>query len=341
MAGKRNALARTESPTLADVARLAKVSEITVSRVVRNKLPIAESTRHRVMQAIQQVGYIPNRAAISLASSASKLISVVLPSLSNVVFPEVLHGIHAALAGSPFQAVVGVTDYDKDAETRIVQSFLEWQPAAIILVGLQHSEATRKLLRSGHFRVGELMDIDGDPIDTAVGMSHRRAGYDTGIHLLRRGYRRFGYVGHDLAADDRARFRHEGFLAALSEAGMPAPLERRFPGPTSMVAGKQMLAELVAAHPTIDAVVFSNDDMAVGGFFWCQEQGIRPKEQLALFGFNGLDIGQALPMPLSTIHSPRFEIGRSIVEKLLENRRRPPDRTIIDTGYRIIEGATA
>ena len=86
-------------PTLADVAEHAGVSEITVSRVVRNKGPIAEATRERVARSIKLLGYVPNRAAGSLASSGSMVIGVLLPSLSNIVFPEVLRGIHAAISG--------------------------------------------------------------------------------------------------------------------------------------------------------------------------------------------------------------------------------------------------
>ncbi|MCO5089514.1 LacI family DNA-binding transcriptional regulator [Bosea sp. (in: a-proteobacteria)] len=338
---KRNAFLRADTPTLADVARLANVSEITASRVVRNRQPIAEATRLRVLSAIQQLGYIPNRAAGSLASAGSTLISVVLPSLSNIVFAEVLNGIHSALSGTPFQAVIGVTDYDREAEARIVRSFLEWQPAAIIVVGLHHTPAARGYLEKGRFRVGELMDIDGEAIDVAVGMSHRQAGYDSGRHLLQRGYRRLGYVGHDLEADDRARARYEGLCAALRDSGLPPPAERRFDVPTSTTAGRDLLALLLTEHPGLDAVVFSNDDMAVGGFFYCLEKGIRPKEQLALFGFSGLEIGQALPMPLSTVRSQRFLAGKLIVEKLLASRERPAEKVTIDIGYEIVEGATA
>jgi LacI family gluconate utilization system Gnt-I transcriptional repressor len=341
MAGKRNASVSVDTPKLADVARVARVSESTVSRVVRDKRPIAEATRQRVLCAIEELGYIPNRAAGSLASAGSTLISVVLPSLSNIVFPEVLHGIHAALSSTRFQAVIGVTDYDPEAEERIIRSFLEWQPAAIVVAGLHHTSTARRYLKAGRFRVGELMDIDGEPVDVAVGMSHRQAGYDSGKHLIERGYRRFGYVGHNLMTDDRARSRYEGLRAALRDAGLSLIGEHRFAGPTSTIVGRDSLRALLAEYPDIDAVVFSNDDMAVGGFFHCLDAGIRPKEQLALFGFNGLEIGQALPLPLSTIRSKRFQVGKLAVEKLLESRQRPVEKTIINAGYEIIEGGTA
>ena len=164
-----------EAPTitLTDVARLAKVSEITVSRVLRNKGPFADSTRERVLAAVTATDYVPNRIAGTLASSASNLIGVVLPSLSNIVFPDVLRGIHAVLAPSGFQPVVGVTDYDPVTEEKLVESLLAWKPAALIIAGFDHTDATRRRLERCRVRVAELMDVDSVPVDVAVGLSHR------------------------------------------------------------------------------------------------------------------------------------------------------------------------
>ncbi|PRD44668.1 LacI family transcriptional regulator [Phyllobacterium phragmitis] len=330
-----------DAPTLTDVARLAGVSEITVSRVVRNKGPISRSTRERVQAAIEKLGYVPNRAAGALASAGAPLIGVLLPSLSNIVFPEVLRGIHTALASTGYQPLIGVTDYDPVKEQEILSSLLAWQPAAIITTGFEHTDASRRMLSSSKIRVAELMDTDAEPIDIAVGLSHRRAGFDTGRHLISRNYRRFGYVGHDWNADHRARLRYEGLRAALDEAGLELKAEERFDGPSSTMAGRETLAALLSRKPDLDVVVFSNDDMAVGGFFHCLSANIRVGQTLGLFGFNGLDIGQALPLPLSTIRSNRFAIGRIAVEKLLETGQRPAEKLIVDTGYEIIAGATA
>jgi LacI family gluconate utilization system Gnt-I transcriptional repressor len=98
---------------------------------------------------------------------------------------------------------------------------------------------------------------------------------------------------------------------------------------------------LLAREPALDVVVFSNDDMAVGGLFHCLASGIRPREELALFGFNALEVGQSLPMPLSTVRSRRDTIGRIAATHILEKPLRPLEPTIIDTGYEIVEGATA
>jgi LacI family gluconate utilization system Gnt-I transcriptional repressor len=339
--GRRRAPEQRPAITLADVARVAGVSEITVSRILRNSGPISATTRAKVMAAVDTVGYVPNRIAGTLASATSNLMGVIIPSLSNIVFPEVLQGIHAALATSGFQPVVGVTDYDPGVEEGLVRALLAWKPAAMIVAGFDHTDTTRRTLEQSRIRVAQLMDIDAVPIDIAVGLSHRSAGRDTGRYLLERGYRRFGYVGHDWNADRRARLRWEGLCAALSEAGLALTDQALFDGPSSTQAGRAMLATLLARTPSLEVVVFSNDDMAVGGVFHCHAHGIAPKRDLGLFGFNGLDIGQSLPVPLSTVRSNRYLIGKLAVATILEHPDRQASPIIIDTGYEILEGGTA
>lgn len=327
--------------TLTDVARVAGVSEITASRALRNKGPMARETRERVMAAVRTVGYVPNRLAGGLASSGSKLVGVIVPSLTNIVFAEVLRGVHAALADTGFQAVVGVSDYDQAREEQLVGSLLAWKPEAMMITGCDHTLAARAMLEGSGVRVSEIMDIDFEPIDITVGLSHRHAGLDVGRYLIDRGYRRFGYVGHDWDADRRARLRYDGLVAALTEANLALIEECRFDGPSSTMAGRATLAKLLGCQPDLDVVVFSNDDMAVGGVFHCLSAGIRLRDDLAVFGFNGLDIGQALPTPLSTVKSNRFLIGSTAIKKLLQHRDRPAEREIVDTGYEILVGATA
>lgn len=329
------------SLTLADVARRARVSESTVSRVLRNKHPIAEETRARVLDIVRQMGYTRNRVAGSLASAGSDLVGVILPALSNSVFADVFRGIHDALVPFGYQPVVGVTDYDRETEEQLVASLLSWKPAAMIVTGLAHTDYTVSMLRQSGVRIAEIMEIDTPPLDVAVGMSQRRAGQDTARHLLSRGYRRFGYIGYNHRRDHRGALRYEGLKQGLSEAGLALIGESIADVPSSAQFGRSQLAALLERHPDLDAVVFSNDDMAVGGVFHCFAAGIRLREELAIFGFNALDVGQALPLPLSTIRTPRLQIGKTAVQKILESPQRPATPTVIDTGYEIIVGATA
>eukprot|EP01037_Dinobryon_pediforme_P014069 gene14069-14187_t len=327
--------------TLAEVAKLANVSEITVSRIMRNKGPISDVTREKVMAVVNTLGYVPNRIAGSLASATSNIIGVAIPSLSNIVFPEVLRGIHAGLAGTDFQPVVGVTDYNMKTEEALVRSLMAWKPAAMILAGFDHTELARQILVRSGIRIAELMDIDPEPIDLAVGLSHRGAGYESGRYLIGRGYRRFGYVGHNWASDKRAKVRYDGLCQALTEAGLGIVAHSIIDGPSSTLAGRAMTANLLADKTAVDVAVYSNDDMAIGGVFHCLGAGVALREKLAIFGFNGLEIGDALPMTLSTVRSNRFLIGKIAVEKIMENLTRRPSPSVVDTGFEIIAGETA
>lgn len=331
---------RKSKITLREVARRADVSESTVSRIMRNQGLVSDATRAKVLEMVRELGYVPNRIAGSLASLDSNLLGVVVPSLSNIVFPEVLQGVNAALKATNFQAVISISDYDATQEETLVRSILAWQPSAILITGFEHTPATRRMLEQSGVRVVEMMDVDSTPIDMAVGMSHRRAGYATARHLIARGYRRFGYVGHDWIADRRAKLRYDGMQQALSEAGLSFVAQAMGDGHSSVAMGRAQTARLCATAQ-VDVAVYSNDDMAVGGVFHCLHAGISIPDQLAIFGFNGLDIGQELPQPLSTIRSNRFLIGQRAVEAILTAPDRPHAPVVIDTGFEIFTGATA
>ncbi|GLK81009.1 LacI family DNA-binding transcriptional regulator [Methylopila turkensis] len=326
--------------TLADVARAAGVSEITASRVVRGRGPISAATRAKVEAAIAAVGYVPNRLAGGLASAGSNLVGVVLPSLSNSVFPDVLSGLNGAIAGERLRTLVAVTDYDLDAERDAVAALLAWRPAALVLVGLEHRPETREMLAASGATIIELMDIEGDPVDLAVGLSHTAAGAAAARRLLARGRSRIGYVGHG-AGDLRAAKRRAGLEAALKrDANLTLAGAHVVDAPSSVGAGRAALAALLEVAPELDAVVFSNDDMALGGAFHCMAAGVDVPDRLALVGFNGLELANALPKPLTTVRTARGEIGRIAGEVLCARLRGETPPKVTDVGFDVVAGGT-
>ena len=137
--------------TLRDVSEASGVSEMTVSRVLRNRGDVSEATRAKVLETAKRLGYVPNQIAGALASSRVNLVAVIIPSLSNMVFPEVMTGISEVLDDTPFQPVVGVTNYQPDREEKVLYEMLSWRPSGIIVAGLEHSDASRAMLAaSGH-----------------------------------------------------------------------------------------------------------------------------------------------------------------------------------------------
>src|SRR5882724_6435902 len=206
--------------TLAHVARRAGVGESTVSRVLRNKGSVSQQTREKILKVASELHYVPNRIAGTLASMTSKLVGVVIPSVGNTVVPEVLAGANQVLEDAGFQPMIGVSNYDPLREEVLIESILSWRPAGLLVAGLEHTARARAMLKGCGVRVVELLDIDGEGIDIVVGSSQREAGRKSAEHLLTRGYRRIGYVGHDFTIDIRAGKRLDGFRAALAQKGL-------------------------------------------------------------------------------------------------------------------------
>ena len=329
---------QTMISTLADVARRAGVGESTVSRVLRNKGSVSQRTREKILQAAEDLHYVPNRIAGTLASMTSKLVGIVIPSVGNTVVPEVLAGANLVLEDAGFQPVIGVSNYDPLREEALIESILSWRPSGLLVAGLEHTARARAMLKGCGVRVVELLDIDGEGIDIVVGSSHRLAGRRSAEHLLSRDYRRIGYVGHDIRIDLRAGKRLEGFRAAMAENGLGIVDQEFSPGGGSSIeAGRIGLARLLARQPRLDAIYFSNDDLAIGGYFHCLENNIAIPGDLALFGYNGLDIARLTPLPLSTIRSPRIAMGETGANLLLAGGA----AQVVDLGFELILGATS
>ncbi|ACB95704.1 LacI family DNA-binding transcriptional regulator [Beijerinckia indica] len=325
------------SVTLTDVAREAGVGESTVSRVLRNHGSFSEKTRERVQSAVDRLGYVPNKIAGALASTGSNLVAIIIPSLANIVFPDVLRGAQNALMTAGFQSVIGITDYDQNQEETLIESMFAWRPAGLLIAGLEHSERAVTMMRASGVRIAELLDTDGTGIDHVVGFSSREAGRVSARYLLARGYRRIGYVGHDLNRDRRAAKRLAGFLEILAEAGIKLYDREIIDAASSIEKGRAGLERLLSRCPKLDAVYFSNDDMAMGGYFLCLGRGIAIPDRLALFGYNGLDVGQCAPQPLTTIRTPRVLIGECGAKLVCSDG---PSQ-LIDVGFELMQGATA
>ena len=332
-------------PTLSEVARIAGVSEITASRALRGGTHVARATLERVQEAARALNYMPNRLAGTLAGGQSRQVAVVLPSLSNSVFADVLNGLETRLEQAGHHPILGVSNYDPAREERLVADLLSWRPAGLVLAPARSTPETRRLLAGSGVPVVEIMDVDPAPIDTSVGLSQRAAGRAMAHYLLGRGYRRFAFAGHDISSDPRALSRLQGLRDGLAEAEATLEATVTLPGPSSVPLGRAATARLLQDCPLGGgrdrlAVCFSNDDVAVGGMFHAMAEGIEVPGALALAGFNGLAIGQALPLPLTTIASRRVEIGEAAGEALLARVRGQAVPRVQDLGFRLILGAT-
>ncbi|SDG81209.1 transcriptional regulator, LacI family [Sulfitobacter delicatus] len=311
--------------TLRDVSDACGVSEMTVSRVLRKRGDVSDATRDRVLAAAKALGYVPNQIAGSLASQRVNLVAVIIPSLGNMVFPEVLNGVNQVLEDTPLQPVVGVTDYLPEKEERVLYEMLSWRPSGVIIAGLEHSEATRAMLRNAGIPVVEIMDTDGKPVDAMVGISHRRAGREMAQAILREGYERIGFMGTKMPLDHRARKRFEGFTEGLAKAGVEIEDRAFYSGGSALAKGREMTREMLERSPDLDFLYYSNDMIGAGGLLHLLDEGIDIPGQIGLAGFNNVELLQGLPRQLATMDACRNEIGQAAARIILNQTIPDPD----------------
>lgn len=300
--------------TLRDVSEASGVSEMTVSRVLRSRGDVSAATREKVLEAARRLGYVPNKIAGALASQRVNLVAVIIPSMSNMVFPEVMTGISETLEDTGLQPVVGITNYQPDREESVLYEMLSWRPSGVIIAGLEHSEAAHAMMAQAGIPIVEIMDIDGTPVDSAVGISHRRAGRQMAEAIIAAGYRNIAFLGTMMPYDHRARKRLEGFEEALSKAGLALVDREFYSGGSALLKGREMTEAVLTRSPQVDFLYYSNDMIGAGGLLYCLHKGIDVPRQVGLAGFNGVELLEGLPIRLATMDACRHEIGRRAAE---------------------------
>lgn len=307
----------TARATMLEVAALAGVSSQTVSRVIGRPDLVAEPTRLRVQQAIAKLNYIPNGAARNLASNSSRMVAVVIPTLASSAYSSQVNSMIEVLETRGISILIGNSEYSLDREEQLVRSLLERRPQGFILTGLQHNDRTRDLLVDSGVPVVETWDIDGEPIDHAVGFSNVFAGAEVGRLFAARGVRQAAFVGGRAELDFRAELRFRGLASALEAAGLPPPLRVSRDMPMHEVDGVLGLDEVLSRAPLTDAILFSADGQALAALMECARRGIRVPEQLAICGFGDYELARFVSPALTTVRIQPEVMGRRAAEVLL------------------------
>jgi LacI family transcriptional regulator, gluconate utilization system Gnt-I transcriptional repressor len=338
MARKRT----NDGPTrLTEVAKLAGVSPITASRFFRNPQALSLAKRERVASAAQELGYVPNLAARALASQRTEVIGVLIPSLTNNVFNDVLRGIYDASEGSRYNIQFVNTRYSILQEERLLRLFQAQKPSGLIVTGINQTAESRQVMEAMNCPIVQIMETGPDPVDMMVGFSHYDAGFSVVTHFLEQGRKRIGLLGARM--DPRVQRRLEGYTDAMRKAGLYDPrLIVTTPVPTSITLGGTLLADLLAQAPDIDSVFCINDDLALGVLFECQRRQIAVPGKLAIVGFNDMEFMASAVPSLSSVRTNRYEMGRRAVSMLtdaIEGRR--PEQPVVDLGFELIVRASS
>lgn len=321
------------------MAERAGVSAVTVSRAIRHPEMVTPKLRKRIDKAIQELAYVPNRAASMLASSRTRLIGVVVSSLTNGVFADFLRALHDLLLPEGFQVMVLDSRYVPEEEETAIATLLGQHPEAMIISSVDQTPRAKKLLKRSGIPVVQTMELAKTPIDINIGLSHEEAGHAATRFLIELGHRKVGIIG--APRDPRLHNRIAGYERAMKEAGLDmSGLAGRSPNPSSVALGGELMRGLVERRPDIEAVFCCNDDLALGALFECQRLGISVPERISLIGFNDLEYAACAYPSLTSVLTPRYEMGRRTAEIVLEIIRgsgKRPRRKRIDIGFKIME----
>lgn len=292
----------------------------------------------KVEAAVKKLGYVPDAAASALASIRTDVIGLLIPSLTNSVFSEVLRGIYDEAESHPFSIQIGNFRYRPLTEEMLIGKFLRQKPAGLIVAGLDQTEISKSMLREADCPVIQIMDYDASAEGNMIGFSHYEAGAAAARHLRDRGYRRIGFLGARM--DPRTQRRLAGFNDALNDTDDSQRSKRVIVTSTasSVTLGAELLRELLVRAPDSDAIFCNNDDLAIGALLEAQRRGIKITEEFGICGFNDLEMSKQMNPRLTSIATPRYEIGRlaisTIVDALSSDKARDPTR--IDLGFTVV-----
>ena len=331
--------AHTGPVTLADIARLANVSPVTVSRAINTPNLVKPRTLEEIRRVIARTGYVPNLLAGGLASRKTKLIAAIVPAVSSTIFAETIEGLNAELVSAGYQLLLGLSGYDPQRELELTRAILARRPDGIILTGISHLKETRAMLTGAGLPIVEIWDSTPSPLDTAVGFSHSAVGALVAEHLLRKGYDRYAQIG---ANDPRAVQRRDGFVNRL--AGI-APVELpdlEMDSPSTFRDGRVAMAQLLHREAGTLGVFCSSDVVAHGALAEAYARGCRMPEHLAIVGFGDFDFAPHTHPPLTTVRIDRRGIGTKAAQSILKKIAGSEDvEVMIDVDFEIVVRGTA
>lgn len=307
---------RTDArPTIAQIAQIAGVSVPTVSKVLNGRADVAVSTRERVEQVIEEHGFVRNRAARALRKGKTGLVDLILPRLDDEYYLPILEGVAQVLREAGVRLVLTSTNYRSEEEVQWIDTVTDHSTDGILVV-LPSEEAIEHLEHSGlpyvliHNQGGLLFTVP------SVRITSWEGGFVATSHLINLGHRRIAYIGKTASARDAIE-RIAGYRAALSEANVPIDPQLQCDGNFTEADGYTATKTLLKLAEPPTAIFTGNDRQAAGVYKALHELGMSVPGDMSIIGFDNLSYTELMNPPLTTVHAPRLELGRTATTMLL------------------------
>jgi LacI family transcriptional regulator len=333
--------------TINDVANEARVHASTVSRVLNaeTREMVSKPVADRVLAVARKLGYLPNPLAAGLRTRRSRTVGVLIPDLTNPVFPPIVRGVAQTLAQAGYVVVLADSNNDVRSAQTIVESLMARQVDGLVLATARREDpVVEECLQHGVplvlvNRVAEKTPVASVTTDDNLGINLALG------HLIELGHRRIAFVGGPQSTST-GYVRYRAFLSAVKQRGLDIDRSLIVNGKSfSESEGKEALAKIIdTSGPgvTFTAVVAANDLLALGCFDALQERGLRCPDDISVTGFNHMPFVDRFTPSLTTVHIPHNELGIRSAELLLERMERPdiPPRSICLQPSLVVGGST-
>ncbi len=327
-----------------EVARQARVSTATVSRVINGTAFVTPATAQRVRQAIEALDFYPDTNARTLGSGRSSLFGLIISDITNPYFPELVKAFEDIAVEHGKDVLIANTNYDPVRMEHCVVRMLQRRVDGVAILT---SEMDERLIRSFSGRNIPLVFMDTET--TLPDLSIVRVDYETGVHaaiayLVELGHRDIGFLSGPLTLSS-ARRRAHSFAAALAFHGLPVNPAWVQEGDHRVEGGHHAMQRLLAAPSRPTAVLASNDLTAIGAMGAIHEHGLRIPDDLSIIGFDGIELSAYMQPGLTTMLVPRAELSavafRSLLHDQEQGDRRPPRREHVIHPQLLVRGSTA
>jgi LacI family transcriptional regulator len=302
--------------TIRDVARECGVDVSTVSRSLAGVRGISEVTRTRVLAAAARLNYLPNRVARGLATGRSQSLALLISDIRNPFFADLASGAEDAAFAAGYDLILGNADLEPERQMRYIRSLVEKHVDGVVMnsvTALSKNEVA-ELLQYGLPTVLLIRPREASAFST-VCADNFEGGRIAGSYLLQLGHRRIAHLTGSLRHAN-LRARAQGFRKAVAEGGTKTRCTI-MQGQHTQEGGAELARRLFRTHPNVTAVFAANDALAYGVLRTAAECGRRIPEDVSLIGFDNVDLSAIVHPPLTTIHQPKYEMGKAAVEILL------------------------
>lgn len=331
--------------TIKDVAKLAGVSQTTVSHVLNKTRVVSESTRQRVLQAIQELDYRPSSIARSLVYKRTRTVGLLISDVGNPFYPDVIRGVEEIALANDYSIFLCNTNYDPDRAMKLIQTIIDKFVDGVLFMSSSMSiEMVEEVARNQI----QAVVLDWQAMNLEELASTITINFDSGIsqavrHLVENGHRNIAHCAGPLNLWT-AQVRKNAFLKALTDNGLDASSALILEGDLRIEGGRLALEKLLKSTPRPTAVFAANDLMALGMIWAARNHGMNLPQELSVIGLDDIDLASKVTPPLSTVAMPRNEIGkiamRTLLEQIQEGEAAQKHKIVIDTAF-VLRQSTA